>query len=189
MIFKEIYTNVKEDLYVFKLVFGKGIGKYFYFPAVRVIIIFRLSQLLYICRITRPFAYILTNLNDLLHGIWIGPKTKIGKGFMVPHPRGIIIHPDSVIGDYCSMLHQVTLGGEAIIIGDYVEILAGAKIINDKLHDKTLTIGNGAVIAAGAIVLKDVPENAVMAGMPAKVVKYRSIQDNWLSYRIMHLSK
>jgi serine O-acetyltransferase len=108
---------------------------------------------------------------------------------MVPHPRGIIIHPDSVIGDYCSMLHQVTLGGEAIIIGDYVEILAGAKIINDKLHDKTLTIGNGAVIAAGAIVLKDVPENAVMAGMPAKVVKYRSIQDNWLSYRIMHLSK
>lgn len=180
-------STLKEDLYVFNIVFGKGIGKYFYSPAFRAVFIFRLSQLCFKLKMTKPFAYLLTNLNDFLHGIWISPRVKVGKGFLPSHPRGIVINPDSVIGNYCSILHQVTLGGENIIIGDYVEILAGSKIINDKNHNKSLNIGSGAVIAAGAIVLKDVPPNAVMAGIPAEIKKYRNKNENWVSYRLNNI--
>ncbi|MDD5322165.1 MAG: hypothetical protein PHD43_16450 [Methylococcales bacterium] len=175
---------LKEDIYVFRLVFGPGIGKYFYYPAFRAIFIFRLSQLFYKCRITQPIAYLLTNINDFIHGIWIGPKVKVGKGLLLSHPRGIILNPDTVIGEYCSILHQVTFGGENIIVGNNVEILAGAKIINDKLKNKKLIIGKGAVLAAGTVVLNDVPDNAVMVGVPGKVAKYRDINDNWLNYRL-----
>jgi len=180
---------VKEDVKVFQLVFGQGIGKYFYYPAFRVVLLFRLSQLCYRYILLRPFAYMLTNLNDFFHGIWIGPKVQVGKGFLLSHPRGIIVHPDTVIGDYCSMLHQVTLGGERIVIGDNVEILAGAKIINDKLHGKDLYIGGSSVIAAGAIVLKSCPKQSVLVGMPAKVVKYREDGDTWINYRLREMGK
>jgi serine acetyltransferase len=181
---KEWIENLKGDFYVYKIVFGKGIGKYFYFPAIRTVVLFRLSQLFYVSRITRPIAYLITNLNDFLHGIWIGPRVKVGKGFLLAHPRGIIINPDTVIGEYCSILHQVTLGGESIVIGDNVEILAGAMIINDKLHEKKLYVNNGAVIAAGAIILQDVPQNAVMAGVPAKIKKYKEDNQTWLNFRL-----
>lgn len=175
-------NNIKEDIKVFQLVFGLGIGKYFYLPAFRAILFFRLSQLFYQNRFTRPLAYIFTNLNDLMHGIWISPRVKIGKGLSIPHPRGVMVNPDTIIGDYCSILHQVTFGGDKIVVGDNVEIMAGVKIINDKLKNKTLFIGNESVLGAGAIILKDVPDNAVMVGIPAKVAKYRDRNDNWLNY-------
>lgn len=181
---KEWKDNVKGDFFVYKLVFGKGIGKYFYFPAIRTVVLFRLSQLLYSSKFTRPLAYIITNINDIFHGIWIGPKVKVGKGLLLAHPRGIIINPDTIIGEYCSILQQVTLGGEGIIIGDNVEILAGAMIINDKLHKKKLLIDNGAVIAAGAIVLGDVPKNSIMAGVPAKIKKFKNEDETWVNYRL-----
>lgn len=181
---KKWIENVKGDFYVYRVVFGKGIGKYFYFPAIRTVLLFRLSQLLYKTKITRPLAYIITNLNDLLHGIWIGPRVKVGKGFLLAHPRGIIINPDTIIGEYCSMLQQVTLGGEKIIIGNNVEILAGSMVINDKSHDKELYIGDGTVIAAGAIVLNNTPENSVVAGVPATIKKTKSSNDTWLNYRL-----
>ena len=175
---------LKEDIKVFRLVFDSGIGKYFYFPAFRAVLFFRLSQLMYRYKLTRPLAYAFTNLNDFMHGIWIGPAVKTGKGLSIPHPRGIIVNPDTVIGNYCSILHQVTFGGDKIVIGDCVEIMADVKIINDKLKNKFLYIGNEAVLGAGAVVLNDVPDNAVMVGIPAKVVKYRQTGDTWLNYRI-----
>lgn len=175
-------TLLKEDIRVFRLIFGSGLGKYFYLPAFRAILIFRLSQLFYQHKFTRPLAYLFTNLNDLMHGIWISPRVKAGKGLSIPHPRGVVVNPETVIGDYCSMLHQVTFGGDRIVVGDNVEIMAGVKIINDKLKNRTLHIGNEAVLGAGAIVLSDVPDNAVMVGIPAKVAKYRQQGDTWLNY-------
>jgi len=178
------FSILKEDIKVFQLAFGPGVGKYFYFPAFRSILIFRLSQLFYRCVFTRPLAYILTNLNDFFHGIWIGPRVKIGKGLSLPHPRGVIINPDTVIGDYCSMLHEVTFGGAHIVVGDNVEIMAGVKIINDKLKNRSLNIGNEAVLGAGTIVLDDVPNSAVVVGIPGRIVKYREHGDTWLNWRI-----
>lgn len=178
---QEWFNNLKEDIKIYKIVHGKGIGKYFYYPDFRVLIIFRFSQLLYKIAILRPIAYIMTNLNDFFHGVWIGPRVKIGKGLNLAHPRGLIINPTTVIGDYCNILQQVTIGGPNIIIEDNVEILAGAKIISNIRKGNGLTIGKGAVIAAGAVVVKSVPEYAVVAGVPAKIIGLRKPGDNWLT--------
>lgn len=175
---------ISEDIYVFRLVFGAGIGKYFYFPAFRAILFFRLSQLFYQIKLTRPFAYFFTNLNDLINGIWIGPKVKVGKGFSIPHPRGITINPDTIIGNYCSILQQVTIGGDKIIIGDNVEIMADVKIINDKLKNKPLYVGSEAVLGAGTVVLENIPNNAVVVGIPGTIKKYREPDDTWINYRL-----
>jgi len=171
-----------EDLSVFNLVKGSGIGKYFYYPEIRMIILFRLSQLFYQYKILKPLAYLLTNLNDLLHGIWIGPRVKIGKGLSLAHSRGLVINPTTKIGDYCSILQRVTIGGPNVFIGNNVEILAGAQIISNKRGKGSLTIGDEAVIAAGALVIKDVPSNAIVAGVPATVIGYRDKGDNWMNY-------
>jgi len=186
---REWLSIIREDIRIYKLVRGKGLGKYFYYPDFRIVIIFRLSQLLYKIRIFRPIAYFLTNLNDFLHGVWIGPKVKIGKGLNLAHSRGLIINPTTVIGNYCNILQQVTIGGPNIIVEDYVEILAGAKIISNNRRENGITIGMGSVIAAGAVVVKDVPQHAIVAGVPAKIIGYRNSSDNWLTFHAKDSNK
>jgi serine O-acetyltransferase len=122
-------------------------------------------------------------MNELFHGIWIGPRVKVGGGLLLSHPRGIIFSPDTVIGSHCSILHQVTFGGSSIVVGNNVEILAGVKIINDKLKKQDLFIGDEAVLGAGSVILGNVPECAVVVGIPGKVVKFREKGDNWVNYR------
>lgn len=173
---------LREDIVMFQKVRGKGIGKYFYFPDIRIVILFRLSKWCYKYSLLKPMAYLLTNLNDFFHGVWIGPRAKVGKGLSLNHARGLIVNPTTEIGNYCSILQRVTIGGPKVKIGNYVEILAGAQIISNKRGKGSLEIGNEAVIAAGAIVVADVPENAIVAGVPAKIIGYREKGDNWVSY-------
>jgi serine O-acetyltransferase len=100
------------------------------------------------------------------------PTTKIGYGLRLEHPNGIIIHRDVVIGKNARIRHQVTIGwshsktlGSGVpVIGDNVSIGAGAKIIGN-IH-----IGNNVSIGANSVVTKDVPDNAVVAGIPAKII-------------------
>ena len=97
---------------------------------------------------------------------------EIGGGLILPHPNGIVIHPDSKIGPNCIIFQQATLGtsfkGSGVpVIGGGVEIGAGARVLGP------VTIGDNAVIAANAVVLIDVPEGAVAAGIPAEIVKMR----------------
>jgi len=103
---------------------------------------------------------------------------KIAGGLMIPHPNGIVIHPDAQIGPNCLILQQVTLGlgrGGVPTIGANVNIGAGAKLLGG-FH-----VGDHAVIAAMAVVTRDVPERALMMGIPAKMVRQaepgRSIWD------------
>lgn len=177
-----IFSHIREDVKIFNLVKGKGLAKYFYYPEIRMIILFRISQFLYQYKVLRPLSYLITNINDFLHGIWNGPRVKAGKGLCFSHARGLVVNPTAKIGNYCSILQRVTLGGPNIIIEDYVEILAGAQIISNKHGSGSLCIGEGAVIAAGAVVITNVAPYTVVAGVPAKVVAMRNPGEHWVSY-------
>ena len=95
-------------------------------------------------------------------------NTQIGGGLLLPHPNGVVIHPDVKIGNNCLIFQQVTMGtrggGGVPVIGSHVDIGAGAKILGG------ITIGNHARIGANAVVLTDVPSGKIAIGIPAEVL-------------------
>ncbi len=105
--------------------------------------------------------------------IEIHPGAKIGEGLFIDHGHGVVIGETAVIGNNCTIYHQVTLGGNGRekhskrhpTVQDNVLIGAGAKILGP------VTIGNNSMIGAGSIVLDDVPENSTVTGMKARVIK------------------
>lgn len=101
------------------------------------------------------------------YSMWISPKCKIGNNIHFMHLDGITIGSGAIIGDNCTIYHQVTIGkknGKFPIIGNNVTIYPGAKIIGD------VKIGDNSIIGANAVVIKDVPENSVAVGVPAKIL-------------------
>jgi serine O-acetyltransferase len=95
--------------------------------------------------------------------------TCISGGLLLPHPNGIVIHPDVVIGPNCLLFQQVTLGTNAgsnrvPILGTHVDVGAGARILGG------VTIGDHARIGANAVVLTDVPDGATAVGVPARII-------------------
>lgn len=88
---------------------------------------------------------------------------EIGGGLRLPHPTGIIVHPDAKIGVNCMLFHQVTLAG-AVVVGGHVDIGAGAKVIGP------LTIGDDVRVGANAVVTEDVASGKTVAGIPAVVI-------------------
>lgn len=106
-----------------------------------------------------------------IFGVDIHPGARIGKGIMIDHAHSIVIGETAVVGDNVSMLHSVTLGGTGKEeqdrhpkIGDGVLIGAGAKVLGNIL------VGNCSRIAAGSVVLEDVPPCKTVAGIPARIV-------------------
>jgi serine O-acetyltransferase len=106
-----------------------------------------------------------------IFGIDIHPAARIGKGIMIDHAHSIVIGETAVVGDNVSMLHAVTLGGTGKEeedrhpkIGDGVLIGAGAKVLGN------IKIGHCSRIAAGSVVLEDVPPCKTVAGIPARIV-------------------
>ena len=124
-------------------------------------------------------ARVISQLSRFLTGIEIHPKAQIGKNLFIDHGMGVVIGETSEIGDNVTIYHAVTLGGSSPsidserqrhekrhpTIGNDVVIGSGAQIIGP------IKVGNNARIAANAVVVKDVPENATMVGIPAKAVK------------------
>ncbi len=106
-----------------------------------------------------------------IFGVDIHPAARIGKGIMIDHAHSIVIGETAVVGDNVSMLHSVTLGGTGKEeedrhpkIGDGVLIGAGAKVLGN------IRIGNCSRIAAGSVVLEEVPPCKTVAGVPARIV-------------------
>ncbi|HHL22100.1 MAG TPA: serine O-acetyltransferase [Aliiroseovarius sp.] len=119
----------------------------------------------------QDLAYFLQMRSSEIYGIDIHPGARIGKGIMIDHAHSIVIGETAVVGDNVSMLHAVTLGGTGKEdqdrhpkIGDEVLIGAGAKVLGN------ITVGCCSRIAAGSVVLEDVPPATTVAGVPAKVV-------------------
>lgn len=101
---------------------------------------------------------------------WIPFSTKVGKGLKFTHPYSTVLNAES-IGDDFSCIHCVTIGkkdGRRPRIGCNVKVGCHVTIIGD------ITIGDNVTIGAGSVVVKDVPDNAVVVGNPAKIIKYNN---------------
>lgn len=101
----------------------------------------------------------------------VPPQMQIGRGTVFPHDAlGCVFHPNVKIGKNCKILHGVTMGGRAghkglPIIGDNVVIGTHAQIVGN------VRIGNNSIVGAGVIVTHDVPDNVVVVGNPAKILR------------------
>ncbi len=133
-------------------------------------------------------AQIIKNINRIIYGNDIAYQVDLPPSTQMPHQGlGVVIHPHAVIGENCLICQNVTIGqladgkriyggeieekhegrGHAPVIGKDVLIGAGAVVLGG------IIIGNNVWIAANAVVLDDVPNNAVVAGIPAKIKKFR----------------
>lgn len=119
----------------------------------------------------KDFALYLQSRSSQVFQADINPAAKMGKGMFIDHATGVVIGETAVIGDDVSMLHGVTLGGTGKEhddrhpkIGSGVLLGAGATVLGN------ITVGDCSRIAAGSLVLKNVPEKVTVAGVPGKVV-------------------
>ncbi len=119
------------------------------------------------------FYHLWWKLVQMTTGIWIPPDCSIGPGLYIGHFGQIIVHPECRIGEKCNLSQGVTLGlgrqGErwgVPTLGDRVYIAPGAKIVGP-IH-----LASGTVVGANAVVTRDTDENAVVVGVPAKVISH-----------------
>lgn len=106
-------------------------------------------------------------------GIELHWTTQIGKSFFLTHGQGTVVNGGTVIGEFCTLRHCTTIGNKKLksgefsaspVLGNYVDIGAGACIIGG------ITIGDNVTIGAGAIVTKDVPSNCIVVGNPGRII-------------------
>lgn len=119
---------------------------------------------------TQPFRLILERFIEITTGISIPAEADIGKGLRIHHFGGVIFHSKVRMGENCTLYQGVTVGdkggwGVPPRIGRNVLIGAGAKVLGE------IELGDGVIVGANAVVVSSVPAGAVVAGIPAKVVK------------------
>ena len=147
------------------------------YPGVKAIFFHRIANFFAVAKFDL-IARIISQFSRFLTGIEIHPKAKIGKYLFIDHGMGVVIGETSEIGDNVTIYHMVTLGGISPSINsddqretkrhptlqDNVVVGSGAQVLGP------VTVGKNAKIGANAVVTKDVPENSVMVGIPAKNV-------------------
>lgn len=121
-------------------------------------------------RFLRPFVVLQHRFWSAVSGADVPLDALIDGGLLLPHPNGIVIHPEARIGPNCLLFQQVTIGTlghkpGTPVIGGHVDIGAGARILGG------VTIGNHALIGANAVVVSDVPEHCTAVGIPAKIIR------------------
>lgn len=142
------------------------------YSGIHSLISHRIAHFLYKKRIFF-IARLISQISKFFTGIEIHPGAIIGKGFFIDHGNGVVIGETAEIGDNVMIYHQVTLGGTGNekgvkrhpTVGDNCIIGTGAKLLGN------ITIGNNSKIGANSVVLRNVPENATVVGIPGKVKK------------------
>lgn len=141
------------------------------YPGVHAVIFHRVSHWLWTHRL-RFLARLNSQIARHFTGIEIHPGAQLGRRLVIDHGMGVVIGETAQVGDDCLLYHGVTLGGTGKetgkrhpTIGNNVLIACGAKVLGP------FKVGDNARIAAGAVVLSEVPENATAVGVPARVVR------------------
>lgn len=143
------------------------------YPGVHAMFFYRITHFLWRCHL-KFIARFISQFVRFLTGIEIHPGATIGRRLFIDHGMGVVIGETTIIGDDCVLYQGVTLGG--VGTGEHkckrhptllnnVMISAGAKVIGD------ITIGNNSIVGAQTVVLKDVPDNCTVVGVPGAIVK------------------
>jgi serine O-acetyltransferase len=137
------------------------------YPGVHAMLMHRLAHRLWRHKWVL-LARLVSNLSRWLTGIEIHPGATIGRRFFIDHGMGVVIGETAEVGDDCTLYHGVTLGGTSWVkgkrhptLGNNVVVGAGAKILGP------LRVGNGARVGSNSVVVKDVPPDTTVVGIPA----------------------
>ena len=141
------------------------------YPGLHAVMLHRLSHATWNAGLKWP-ARVLSNVGRLITGIEIHPGAQIGRRFFIDHGMGVVIGETAIIGDDCTLYHGVTLGGTTWEKGkrhptlrEDVVVGAGAKVLGP------IEIGRGARIGSNAVVVKSVPENGTVVGVPGRLIE------------------
>lgn len=140
------------------------------YPGPQAIILYRIAHLLHKLGVFFLPRFI-SHLARFLTGIEIHPGARIGKGVFIDHGMGVVIGETAVLGDYCLLYQGVTLGGTGKesgkrhpTLGRNVTVGSGAKILGN------INIGSNVRVGAVAVVLKDIPANSTVVGIPGRII-------------------
>jgi serine O-acetyltransferase len=145
------------------------------YPGVHALALHRIAHAIWRRGFTIPARFV-SHVSRFLTGIEIHPAARIGPGLFIDHGMGVVIGETAEVGENVTLLQGVTLGGTSLkrekrhpTLGDNVVVGAGAKIIG------AFKIGDGSRIGAGSVVVREVPPNSVVVGVPGRVT-YRDGQ-------------
>ncbi|MFH1848413.1 MAG: serine O-acetyltransferase [Candidatus Omnitrophota bacterium] len=143
----------------------------FTYPGLHALIAHRIANRILKARIP-VLPRLLSQISRHFTGIEIHPGARIGQGLFIDHGMGVVIGETTIIGDNVTLYQGVTLGGTGKekgkrhpTIGNNVVIGTGAKILGD------ITVGDNSYIGANAVVIKDVPHNSTVVGVPGRITK------------------
>lgn len=172
--FYKVFDTIKQDI---KVVFErdpaarKVVEIILCYPGFHALFFHRLAHWLWKNRLF-TIGRVISHLGRFLTGIEIHPGATIGKGFFIDHGMGVVIGETAEIGDNVTIYHGVTLGGTSWKKGkrhptleDNVVVGAGAKILGP------FKVGRNSIIGAGSVVVKEVPPNSTVIGIPGRVVR------------------
>ena len=150
------------------------------YPGVHATLYHQAAHFCY-CHKMKFLARTISQWSRFWTGIEIHPGAKIGRRLVIDHGMGIVIGETAEVGDDCLIYHGVTLGGTGKdqgkrhpTIGNNVLLSTGSKVLGP------FKVGDGARIAANAVVLKEIPENATAVGVPARVVRNAGEKANFV---------
>lgn len=154
------------------------------YPGVHALFIYKIAHFLW-CKNFKTLARFISHIGRFISGIEIHPGAKIGKYLFIDHGMGVVIGETSEIGNNVTLYQGVTLGGTSLAnvkrhptLQDNVIVGAGAKVLGP------IRLGTNVRVGANAVVIESVPENNTVAGIPAKIVTRKIIDDNFCSYGI-----
>jgi serine O-acetyltransferase len=165
---------------------ARSIPEVLLYPGLHATLMYRLAHALWVRRV--PFVpRVISQLARFLTGIEIHPGATIGRGFFIDHGMGVVIGETAEIGDWVMLYQGVTLGGTGKQRGkrhptveDEAIIGVGAIVLG------AITVGRGARVGGGAVVVKDVPPHSTAVGVPARIVATRD-PSTGESRRVEHL--